>query len=55
MKVIVVILTKLKASSFEKINYTKIFQPDTSRTKESTKLEMKEERLQQSVKKYKGL
>ena len=43
-----------------KVNKTKSwFEPDSSRKKErrikSTKLEMKKERLQQTVQKYKGL
>ena len=57
MKETIVKINKTKSWFFEKIN--KIDKPDSSRNKErridSTKLEMKKERLQQTVQKYKGL
>ena len=57
MKEIIVKINKTKSWFFEKIN--KIDKPDSSRNKErridSTKLEMKKERLQQAMQKYKGL
>ena len=50
-------INKTKSWFFEKIKLTNI-QPDSSRKKErrvkSTKLEIKKERLQQTMKKYKG-
>ena len=52
-------INKTKRLFFEKINKIDKPQPDSSRTKErrikSTKLEMKKERLQQTMQKYKGL
>ena len=60
MKETLVKINKTKTWFFEKIR-TKLtnFQPDSSREKErrikSTKLEMKKERLQQIMQKYKGL
>ena len=57
MKETIVKNNKTKSWFFEKIN--KIDKPDSSRNKErridSTKLEMKKERLQQTMQKYKGL
>ena len=58
MKETIVKINKTKSWFFEKIN--KIDKPlDSSRKKErrikSTKLEMKKERLQQTMQKYKGL
>ena len=60
MKETIVKINKTKSWFFEKINkIDKPFYPDSSRKKErrikSTKLEMKEERLQQKMKRYKGL
>ena len=59
MKETVVKINKTKGWFFEKINKIDKLQPDSSRKKErrikSTKLEMKKERLQQTVQKYKGL
>ena len=56
MKETIVKINKTKSWFFEKIN--KIDKPDSSRNKErridSTKLEMKKERLQQTTQKYKG-
>ena len=58
MKEAVVKINKTKSWFFEKIKL-KNLQPDSSRKKErrikSTKLEMKKERLQQTMQKYKGL
>ena len=58
IKETVVKINKTKSWFFEKIKLTSI-QPDSSRKKErrikSSKLEMKKERLQQTVRKYKGL
>ena len=58
MKETIVKINKTKSWFFEKIKLTSI-QPDPSRKKErrikSTKLEMKKERLQQTMQKYKGL
>ena len=58
MKETVVNINKTKSWLFEKIKLTNP-QPDSSRKKErnikSTKLEMKKERLQQIMQKYKGL
>ena len=58
MKETVVKINKTKSWFFEKIKLTNL-QPDSSRKKErrikSTKLEMKKERLQQTMQKYKGL
>ena len=57
MKETIVKINKTKSCFFEKIN--KIDKPDSSRKKErrikSTKLEMKRERLQQTMQKYEGL
>ena len=54
----IVKINKTKSWFFEKIKLTNL-QPDSSRKKErkikSTKLEMKKERLQQTVQKYRGL
>ena len=60
MKETIVKINKTKSWFLEKIKkIDKPFQPDSSRKKErrikSTKLEMKKERLQQTVQKYKGL
>ena len=58
MKETIVKINKTKSQFFEKIKLTN-FQPDSSRKKErrikSTKLEMKKERLQQTMQKHKGL
>ena len=58
MKETVVKINKTKGWFFEKINKIDKLQPDSSRKKErrikSTKLEMKKERLQQTMQKYKG-
>ena len=55
----IVKINKTKSWFFEKINKLTNPQPDSSREKErrikSTKLEMKKERLQQTMQKYKGL
>ena len=55
----IVKINKTKSLFFEKINKIDKTQPDSSRTKERrikpTKLEMKKERLQQTMQKYKGL
>ena len=57
MKETIVKIHKTKSWFFEKIKLTNIWQ-DSSRKKErrikSTKLEMKKERLQQTMQKYKG-
>ena len=58
MKDTIVKIKKTKSCFFEKIN--NIDKPlarliKKKRTSKSTKLEMKKERLQQAVKKYKGL
>ena len=54
----IVKINKTKNWFFEKIKLTSL-QPDSSRKKErrikSTKLEMKKQRLQQTMQKYKGL
>ena len=54
----IVKINKTKSWFFEKIKLTS-FQPDSQGRKQrrikSTKLEMKKERLQQTVQKYKGL
>ena len=59
MKETIVKINKTKSLFFEKINKIDKTQPDSSRTKERrikpTKLEMKKERLQQTMQKYKGL
>ena len=59
MKEIIVKINKTKSWFFEKINNMTNLQPDSSRKEErrikSTKLEMKKERLQQTMQKYKGL
>ena len=59
MKETTVEINKTKSWFFEKINKLTNPQPDSSREKErrikSTKLEMKKERLQQTMQKYKGL
>ena len=56
MKETIIKINKTKSWFFEKTNKTD--KPDSSRKKErritSTKLEMKKERLQQSMQKYKG-
>ena len=58
MKKTIVKINKTKSWFFEKIKLTSL-QPDSSRKIEgrikSTKLEMKKEKLQQTMKKYKGL
>ena len=58
MKETIVKINKTKSWFFEKIKLTSI-QPDPSGKRErrikSTKLEMKKERLQQTMQKYKGL
>ena len=55
----IVKINKTKSLFFEKKNKIDKPQPDSSRTKErrikSTKLEMKKEKLQQIIQKYKGL
>ena len=59
MKETIVNINKIESWFFEKIIKMTNLQPDTSRKKErrikSTKLEMKKERLQQTMQKYKGL
>ena len=59
MKEAVLKINKTKGYFFEKINKIDKLQPDSSRKKErrikSTKLEMKKERLQQTMQKYKEL
>ena len=59
MKETIVKNSKSKSWFFEKINKIDKTQPDSSRTKERrikpTKLEMKKERLQQIMQKYKAL
>ena len=59
MKETIVKINKTKSLFFEKINKIDKTQPDSSRTKERrikpTKLEIKKERLQQTMQKYKGL
>ena len=58
MKETVVNINKTKSWFFEKINKLTNPQPDSSRKKrkiKSTKLEMKKERLQQTMQKQKGL
>ena len=59
MKETTVEINKTKSWFFEKINKLTNPQPDSSREKErrikSTKLEMKKERLQQTMQKYKEL
>ena len=58
MKETIVKINETKTCFFEKIKLTSL-QPDSLRKKErrikSTKLEMKKERLQQTMQKYKGL
>ena len=59
MKETIVKINKTKSWFFEKIKSTNP-QPDSSRKKKkrrikSTKLDMKKERLQQTMQKYKGL
>ena len=58
MKETIVKVNKTKTWLFEKINKLTNTQPDSSRKKErrikSTKLELKKERLQQTMQKYKG-
>ena len=58
MKVTVVKINKTKSWFFEKISKIDNPQPDSSRKKErrikSTKLEMRKERLQQTIQKQKG-
>ena len=58
MKETIVKINKTKSWFFEKIKLTNL-QPDSSRKKERaiklTKLEMKKERLQQTMQKFKGL
>ena len=59
MKETIVKINKTKNWFFEKINKMTNLQPDTSTITErrikSTKLEMKKERLQQTMQKYKGI
>ena len=59
MKVTIVKLNKTKRWCFEKINKIDKTLPNSSRKQKrkikSTKLEMKKERLQQTMQKYKGL
>ena len=59
MKETILKINKTKNWFFEKINKIDKLQPDSSRKKEkrikSTKLEMKRERLQQAMEKYKRL
>ena len=58
MKETIVKINKTKSWFFEKINKITNLWPDSSRKKrriKSTKLEMKKERLQQTMQKYKGL
>ena len=58
MKETIIKINKTKNWLFEKINKMTNLQPDSSRKKrriKSTKLEMKKERLQQTMQKYKGL
>ena len=59
MKETIVKINKTESWFFEKINKIDKPQPDLSRKKEqrikSTKLEMKKERLQQTMQKYRGL
>ena len=59
MKVTTVKVNKTKSWFFAKINKIDKPLPDSSRKKErrikSTKLEMRRERLQQTMQKYKGL
>ena len=59
MKETIVKINKTKSWFLEKINKIDKLQPDSSRKKEkrikSTKLEMKRERLQQAMEKYKRL
>ena len=58
MKETIVKINKTKSWFFEKIHKIgKPLQPDSSRTKknQTNKLEMKKERLQQTMQKYKGL
>ena len=58
MKETILKINKTKSWFFDKIKLTNI-QPDSSGKKEkrikSTKLEMKKQRLQQTMQKYKGL
>ena len=59
MKETTVKINKTKSWFFEKVNKLTNLQPDSLRKNErrikSTKLEMKKERLQQTMQKYKGL
>ena len=61
MKETIVMINKTKSQLFEKTDKIDKPQPDSSRKKKrerrikSTKLEMKKERLQQTMQKYKGL
>ena len=59
MKETIVKINKMKGWFSEKISQMTNLQPDSSRKKErrikSTKLEMKKEKLQQTMQKYKGL
>ncbi|MES7922034.1 hypothetical protein U6S81_12175 [Cutibacterium acnes] len=59
MKETIVKINKSKSWFFERQNELTNLSPDSSRQKErrikSTKLEMKKERLQQTMRKYKGL
>ena len=59
MKETIVKVNKTKSWFFEKKTKLINLQPDSSRKKErrikSAKLEMKKERLQQTIQKYKGL
>ena len=59
MKETVVKINKTESWFFEKVNKIDKLQPNSSRKKErrikSTKLEMKKQRLQKTMQKYKGL
>ena len=58
MKETIVKINKTESWFFEKINKIDKLQPDSSRKErriKSTKLEMKKERLQQTMQKYRGL
>ena len=56
MKETVVKINKTKSWFFEMINKVDNLQPDSRKKREeSTKLEMKKEKLQQTMQKYKGL
>ena len=56
MKETIVKINKNKNWFFEKINkIDKLARPIKNKREKSTKLEMKKERLQQTIQKYKGL